>query len=75
MMEAPEAMSYSYENHSPKRVKTEENNPDKSIILKRVCDNFSAMYTGMVSKAMTKMSPTTFMATTTVRAESTKMSV
>lgn len=56
-------------------VNTEEKIPDKIIIIKSVFESFSAMYTGMVSRAMTKMSPTTFMATTTVSAESTNMSV
>ena len=56
-------------------VKTEEKIPDKIIIKNSVLESFSAMYTGMVSRAMTKMSPTTLMATTTVSAESTKMSV
>ena len=53
----------------------EEKIPDKIIILERVLESFSAIYTGMVSSAMTKISPTTFMATTTVSADRTKIRV
>jgi len=35
--------------------------------------NFSAIYVGIVKSAITKIKPTTFMATTTVREQSTNL--
>mgnify|MGYP006935559866 CR=1 FL=1 len=49
--------------------------PERNIIENRELESFSAIYTGMVSIAMTRMSPTTLMAMTTVSAESISISV
>ena len=75
MMEAPEVRLYVYENHNPPSVKSVAMAPERYIIEKRELESFSAMYTGMVSIAMTKMRPTTLMAMTTVSAESMSISV
>lgn len=75
IIDAPDVRLYVYENHKPASVNTVAMIPEIIIMLSSEFESFSAMYTGMVSIAMTSMSPTTFMAITTVSADSIKIKV
>ena len=75
MIEAPEVISKLYESQSPHIVKNDDKILEINIILNSEFDSFCAMYIGIVKSAITKIKPTIFIATTTVKAESTKIRV
>jgi hypothetical protein len=64
-----------YEIINPIIVNIDENSEESNIILAKLSESFSAIYIGMVRSAITKINPTTLIATTTVRAESIRISV
>ena len=74
-MLAPELILYKYETTKPERVKAVASNELSIIILESLLQNDSAKYVGMVKSAMTKISPTTLIAATTVKAAMIKISV
>lgn len=75
IIEAPDVRLYVYDSHNPKSVNTVAIIPDKNIIDSRELLNFSAIYTGIVSIAITSISPTTLMAITTVKADNINIKV
>ncbi|MBT9163615.1 MAG: hypothetical protein DDT24_00531 [Chloroflexi bacterium] len=68
MIAAPDARSSSYESQRPPEVKRLPKRIARSIIFLRSWVNRLAVAAGIVSRAMTRIVPTTRISTTTVKA-------
>ena len=65
MIVAPEVRLKTYEIQSPVVVKKQLSKKERNIIVRREAEYFSAMYGGMVSRAMTSINPTILIIMTT----------
>ena len=72
MIVAPEVRLKAYEIHSPAMVKKQLRRKERSIMVRREAEYFSAMYGGMVSKAITRIKPTIRIIIATERATMAK---